>query len=229
MKKFIVMVIMAVVASTTVFAQSAYDLASQKRAQDKAYMKNINAKPSKDAKKQEKMMMKDGWRTMGSGGSIATMITRDQLLSYEQMSDGNGGVMNRYLQHSASAVAGSQSAAYAAARTACQTEIAAMLKTEIAAAAEHKIDNQQNSGINALTVDKFHQRVKSVIDGVLSDCQPGLNIYRMLPNYNYEVQMTISFDKQQIYTRLQEMKRQQLENEGDKDLDELLDAILSGF
>lgn len=227
MKKMIIMVLMAIVACTAVDAQSALDLAKQKKAQNKAYMELVNAKPSKAAKKRAKELMKEGWRPVGSGASIEHQITNDQLLAEELMADNNGNPMLRYLQHSATAVAGTQSAAFASARTACLLEIQSLIETQIAAAMEQKLDNAQSSAINAITVDKFHQRAKAIIDGVFTDGISGLNIYRVLRNNNYEVQVTISYDKQQVSSRLKLMLQRQLEMEGDADLNGIVDQILA--
>lgn len=227
MKKIIIMVLMAIMASTVVEAQTSIELAKQKKAQDKAYMELVNAKPSKDARKRAKDLTKQGWMPVGSGASIAHQITKDQLLAEELMADGNGNPMNRYLQHSATAVAGTQNAAYASARAACQIEIQALIETKIAAAMEQKLDNAQSSAINAVTVDKFHQRAKMIIDSVFTDGQQGLNIYRVLENKNYESQITISYDKQQVSSRLKKLLEKELEIEGDNDLNEIVDQALS--
>lgn len=227
MKKIMIMVLMAIVACTAVDAQSALDLAKQKKAQNKEYMGLVNAKPSKAAKKRAKELMKEGWRPVGSGASIEHQISNDQLLAEELMADENGNPMFRYLQHSATAVAGTQTAAFAAARTACLMEIQSLIETRIAAAMEQKLDNAQSSAINAITVDKFHQRAKAIIDGVFTDGLSGLNIYRVLPNNNYEVQVTISYDKQQVSSRLKMLLQRQLEMEGDAELNGIVDQILA--
>ena len=50
-------------------------------------MKLLNAKPSKDARKQEKTLIKEGWKVPAGGKTIAKQITEVQLLR-EERSDG---------------------------------------------------------------------------------------------------------------------------------------------
>ncbi len=226
MKKFIVMAIVALMACTTVSAQSSVELAKQQRELNDINMKMLNAKPSKDAKKQAKRLRKEGWLVPGSGKSIERQITSDQLLAEELMADDSGNPMRRYIQHSASAVQGTQNAAYAAARTACQVEIAAMIETKIAGALQQKFDGSQSSAINSITVDKFHQRAKGIFDAAITNALPGLNIYRVLPNKNYEVQVTLSFDKKQVAVQLKRELQKQLEIEGDEELNDIVDQAL---
>ena len=228
MKKMILLAAMALMASTATFAQSAIELAKQQRELNKINMQALNMKPSKDAKKQAKVLKKAGWLVPGSGKSIELQITADQLLAEELMADENGTPVKRYIQHSASSVAGTQNAAYAAARAACQSEIAAMIETKVAGAMKQKVDNAQTSAINATTIDKFHERVKSIIDASLTRALPGLHIYRVLKNNNYEVQMTLSFDKKEIEAQIKRNMQRELELEGDE-LDEILDEVELDF
>lgn len=226
MKKIIIMVLMAMMASTAVFAQSSVEMAKAQKELNEMNMKMLNAKPSRDAKKLAKQRAKEGWKVMGSGRSMESQITADQLLEIEVMADDSGNPMRRFIQHSTSAVAGTETAAYAAARTACQTEIAAMIETYVAGALEQKLDNAQSSAINAVTVDKFHQRAKAIIDACLRNTQPGLNIYRVLPNNNYEVMVTISYDKKQVAMALKQQLQKELEMEGDQELNDLVNGVL---
>lgn len=226
MKKFIVMVIVAMMASTTVFAQSSIELAKQQRELNEFNMKIMNAKPSKDAKKQGKLLRKQGWLVTGSGKSIEQQITSDQLLAEELMADLSGNPMRRYIQHSTTAVQGTLNAAYGAARLGCQVEIAAMIETKIAGAMQQKIDGSQSSAISSTTVDKFHQRAKAIFDTVITNAIPGLSIYRVLPNYSYEVEITLSFDKKQVAERLTKELQRQLEIEGDEELNSIVDQAL---
>lgn len=226
MKKTIIMVLMAMIACTAVFAQSSVEMAKAQKELNEINMKLLNAKPTKDAKKLAKQRVKEGWKIAGSGRSMESQITSDQLLGVEVMADENGNPIRRFIQHSATAIAGTQTAAYAAARAACQTEIASMIETFVAGAMEQKIDNAQSSAITAVTVDKFHQRSKSIIDACLTNMQPGLNIYRVLANNNYESMVTISYDKKQLAARLKQALQKELEIEGDKELNDLVDGVL---
>lgn len=61
MKKILVLLAVAFMGASAGYAQSAIELAKQQRELDKVNMDMLNAKPSKDAKKQAKQRTKDGW------------------------------------------------------------------------------------------------------------------------------------------------------------------------
>lgn len=228
MKKIIIMVVMAIATSSVAFAQSAAELARQQRELNEINMKLLNAKPSKDAKKQAKQLVKEGWLVPAGGKSIPKQITEVQLLGEELMADESGNPVKRYIIRSAQAVSGTFNTGVATARANAQVELSAMLETRIAAAMETKLDNQQNTAISVHTVEKFHERAKAIIDACLTNTQTLLSIYRLTPQNNYEVQVQIAFDKKELAARLKRRMQQELENEGDEDLNDIVDSVLKG-
>lgn len=227
MRKIILMMVMTISASVT-FAQSVSELAKQQRALNEINMRLLNMKPSKDARKQEKKLVKQGWLVPAGGKTIAKQITEVQLLGEVLMADENGNPVKRYLIRSSQAVSGSFNAGVAAARANAQVEIAAMLQTRVAAAMETKLDNQQTTSITANTVEKFHERAKSIIDACLTNTNTVLSIYRLTPQNNYEVQVQVAFDKKELSARLKRRIQQELEMEGDNDLNDIVDGVLKG-
>ena len=224
MKKIFIMLTVAMVATLT-FAQSAAELAKQQAELNAIHMKMLNAKPTKDAKKQAKELKKEGWTVPAGEKSIEQQITQSQFYSAELMTDENGGATKRFIMQTAVQTAGSYNAGYAAARANAQTELAAMLKTEIVAAMQTKLDNAQSSDINAVTVDKFNERARSIVDATLTNSIPTLVVYRRIQNHNFEVQVRIAFDKKELAARLKRNMQKQLETEGDI-LDVLVEEIL---
>ena len=79
-------------------------------------------------------MKNEGWTVPAGEKNIEQQITQSQLYSAELMTDENGGVTKRFIMQTAVQTAGTYNAGYAAARANAQTELAAMLKTEIVAA-----------------------------------------------------------------------------------------------
>lgn len=227
MKKLIIMMVMAVLSSASIFAQSAKELAKQQQELNEINMKLLNSKPSKDAKKQEKKLVKDGWQVPAGGKSIAKQITETQLLGEELMADEVGNPTKRYIIRSAQAIAGTFNAGVATARSNAQVELAAMLETKVAAALEGKLDNQQTSAITANTVEKFHERAKAIIDASLTNTRTVLSIYRVNMQNNYEVQVQVAFDKKELAARLKRNIQKELEQEGDEDLNGIVDYVLS--
>lgn len=228
MKKVLFMMVIAITTTSVAYAQSAAELAKQQKELNEINMKLLNSKPSKSARKEEKKLIKQNWLVPAGGKSIGKQITEVQLLGEVLMADENGNPVKRYIIRSSQAVSGSFNTGVAAARANAQVEIAAMLQTKVAAAMETKLDNQQNTSITATTVEKFHERAKSIIDACLTNTNTVLSIYRLTPQNNYEVQVQVAFDKKELSARLKRRIQQELEIEGDNDLNDIVDGVLKG-
>lgn len=225
MKKLFFTLIAAIACSMTLNAQSAIELAKQQRELNEISMKMLNAKPSKSAKKQAKEYKKEGWTVNAGDKDMERQITTSQLYGEELMVDENGSTTKRFIMQSGTQTAGSYNAGYAAARNQAQVELAAMIKTQIVAAMQTKLDNAQASSISATTVDKFNERTKSIVDESLTNAIPVLTIYRRLPNNLFEVQVRLAFDKKELTARLKRNMQKQLEEEGDE-LCKIVDDVL---
>lgn len=214
----------ALMIATTATAQTAMELARQQQELNAINMKMLNAKPTKQAKKQAKELKAEGWTVPAGDVDIAQQVTRSQLYSAELTTDESGNVTKRYIMQTAQQTAGTYNSGYAAARAAAQTELAAMLKTELVTAMQQKLDNSQNNALTATTIDKFNQRSRMIVDQTLTNAIPVLAIYRRLPNNNFEVQVRIAFDKKELIARIKRNMQQELEKEGDK-LYDIVDAV----
>lgn len=223
MKK-ILSFVAAIMIATTATAQTAMELARQQQELNAINMKMLNAKPTKQAKKQAKELKAEGWTVPAGDVDIAQQVTRSQLYSAEQTTDESGNVTKRYIMQTAQQTAGTYNSGYAAARAAAQTELAAMLKTELVTAMQQKLDNSQSNALTATTIDKFNQRSRMIVDQTLTNAIPVLAIYRRLPNNNFEVQVRIAFDKKELIARIKRNMEQELEKDGDK-LYDIVDAV----
>lgn len=223
MKK-ILSFVAALMIATTATAQTAMELARQQQELNAINMKMLNAKPTKQAKKQAKELKAEGWTVPAGDIDIAQQVTRSQLYSAELTTDENGNVTKRYIMQTAQQTAGTYNSGYAAARAAAQTELAAMLKTELVTAMQQKLDNSQSNALTATTIDKFNQRSRMIVDQTLTNAIPVLAIYRRLPNNNFEVQVRIAFDKKELIARIKRNMQQELEKDGDK-LYDIVDAV----
>lgn len=223
MKK-ILSFVAAIMIATTATAQTAMELARQQQELNAINMKMLNAKPTKQAKKQAKELKAEGWTVPAGDVDIAQQVTRSQLYSAELTIDESGNVTKRYIMQTAQQTAGTYNSGYAAARAAAQTELAAMLKTELVTAMQQKLDNSQSNALTATTIDKFNQRSRMIVDQTLTNAIPVLAIYRRLPNNNFEVQVRIAFDKKELIARIKRNMEQELEKEGDK-LYDIVDAV----
>lgn len=227
MKKMFFMLVAAMMCSMTMTAQSALELAKEQRKLNEVNTKMLNQKPTRDAKKQARKLKKDGWVVPVGEKTIEKQLTESQLLGEELMVDETGSPTRRYIQHTASQVAGTYNAGYAAARNAAIVELASNLKTQVAAAMQAKLDNSQTSSINAVTIDKFNERAKAIVDASLTNTRAVVAIYRVLRNNNYEVQVRLAYDKKELAASLKRKMQQELEMEGDE-LNDLVDEVIKG-
>lgn len=228
MNKIFITIALIMASTMTAMSQTAKELAKEQRELNEINMKLLNAKPTKDARKQEKQLKKQGWQVPAGAKTIGKQVTEVQLLGEELMPDNMGNPVKRYIIRSAQAVAGTYNAGVAAARANAQVELAAMLQTKVAAALETKLDNHQTSAITAQTVDKFHERAKAIIDACLTNTKMVLSIYRVTRQNNFEVQVQIAYDKKEISSRLKQKIHQELEKEGDEELNGIVDSVMSG-
>lgn len=228
MKKTIAMLVIAFAALTSANAQSAVELAKQQKELNKINMELLNSKVTKQAKKQAKRYEKEGWVVPAGSEDLEHQVNNVQLLRKELMADEMGNPTPRYIIQGGQSTSGTINTGVALARTNAQVELAAMLETRVAAALELKESNQQTSSITATTVEKFHERAKAIIDASLTNTRTMLTIYRELPNHNYQVQVQLAYDKKELYARLKRAMQQQLEIEGDEDLNGIVDDVLRG-
>lgn len=223
MKKILFFVATFMIAATAT-AQTAIELAQQQQELNAINMKMLNAKPTRQAKKQAKELKAEGWTVPAGDVDIAQQVTKSQLYSAELITDEDGNITKRYIMQTAQQTAGTYNAGYAAARAAAQTELAAMLKTELVSAMQQKLDNSQTDALSATTIDKFNERSRMIVDQTLTNAIPVLSIYRRLPNNNFEVQLRIAFDKKELMARIKRNMQRELEKEGDK-LNEVVDVV----
>lgn len=226
MKKFMILAIMAVMGVVTVSAQNPLDLARQQAEENAFYKKMLNMKPTKDAKKQAKQYKGEGWVVPVGEKSLELQITTSQMYAEELMLDEDGNRTKRYIQQDGMSTSGSYNVARSQARQNAQNEIAAMLRIQIATAIQSKLDNSQQSAINAVTVDKFNQRTKAIVDECLTNSIPVVAAYRRLANNYFEVMVRIAYDKKELMARMKRNMQKELEQEGDE-LIELVDEVIS--
>lgn len=225
MKCKVMMLLAAACVATAMQAQTASELAKQQMEQNSVYRKMLDAKPTKSAKKQAKEFKKEGWRVPAGAKSLEQQITESQIYGEALTVDENGSTIKRYMIQAGMQTAGSYNAGFAAARTAAMVELAGMLRTRIVAAMQQKLDNSQSQAITAVTIDKFNQRSKAIVDAELTRSILLLAMYRNTSNNLYEVQVRLAFDKKELAARLKRQMQKQLEAEGDE-LEELVDEVL---
>lgn len=224
MKKMISFLTMVAIATMS-FAQSATELAKQQREQNAEYMKLLNIKPSKSAKKQAKIYKKEGWEVPAGESDLAIQITKAELMGQELMKDEEGNVTNRYYMHTAIATSGTYNSGYTSVRANALVQVASMMKTQLVAAWKAKNDNNQNSSTSVISNDQITQRMGGIVDETITNAIPTVKMYRRIGN-NFEIQLQVAFDKKELSARLKRGMKEKLEEEGDQ-LNALVDEMLN--
>lgn len=225
MKKLVSILALAIMVAFGATAQTSAQLISQQNDLNKVLQQSLNAKPTKEAKRQAKELRREGWIVNAGCRSIENQIMDSHRLSAELMVDEYNNTTHRFIQHTAMSTAETYNAAFSAARANAQGEIAAMLETEIAAALQVALDNSEQNSLNAVSVDKFNQRLRGIVNQSMNNSYTVVQLYRRLPNNNFEVQVRIVYDKQDVANRIKNKMRQELETEGN----ELYEVINNGI
>ena len=98
-------------------------------------------------------------------------------------------------------------------------------QTNLIAAIETQLNNEGKSAIDAVSVDKFNQKARYIVDETLTNSIPMLTIYRRLPNNFFEVQVRLAFDKKNLIESLKAKMQKELEIEGNKLTDIVEQAV----
>ena len=194
MKKFIVLLLLVMSAANS-FALVSLECSN---GPDVTLLQNQKSQLSKDSKKMIKRLKKEGWMVPAGEKSMEQQILQSQLCDVEQIIDKDGSSINRYVCHTSVQTAGTFNTAYAAARTVALVELASMLTTDLVAAVESQLSNEQGSDMSATTKSKFSQQARSVVDATIKSAIPILVIYRKLSNNFFEVQVRLAYDMKKI-------------------------------
>lgn len=224
MKKILSIIAVVILAATSLFAQNQTkkpaDLAKLKAETAEVYKKSLKAKPTKEAKNEAKKLVKDGWTVQAGERSIEQQISATHVFREEVIMDENNNLTKRYIVQSGMNTAGTYNAAQAAARANAMVGLASLIKTQLGSAIENAIDNAQSTEITAVTVEKFHERSRAIVDQTLTFSLPVVTIYRR-SNNNFEVQVSLAYDRLEIMARIKRNMQKELEIEGD-----VLDTIV---
>lgn len=159
------------------------------------------------AKKEAKALTKEGFKTM-------RLPIQQQLEEYYMKAserDDKGSPV--YMQSTGTSVASTFNAARTAAMTSAKVQLASNLQSAIMAETKTSLANKQLSAEDAATLDQVMEKTTSQVAQRLGNVIVAKEFYRILPNKNYEVQLTLLYGKQNIKETLLDDLRQQLQQE----------------
>lgn len=210
--------------SSALFAQSDYkEFIKERKALDKYNKEQRNEKASKDARKQAKVLKKEGWKV--PAGSLPLEKQLDRLYAMQYEVDEN--FFPKFVKGEAQSVAGNYDAAKMQAVNLAKIELAGNISTEVAALVESRVANKQMNANDAVSTTESVMGAKNIIAQNIGQTIVALEVYKDLNNNNKEVRVVLLYNAAMAKNAAKQAIRKDLEEKGDK-LVEQLDQML-GF
>ena len=223
-KRIFTLAMAVFVASSVLMAQSDYkEFIKERKALDKYNKEQRNEKASKDARKQAKVLKKEGW--IVPAGSLPLEKQLDKLYAMQYELDEN--FFPKFIKGEAQSVGGNYDAAKMQAMNLAKIELAGNISTEVAALIESNVGNTQLDAGDAASTTESVMGAKNMIAQNIGRTIVGLEVYRELRNKNKEVRVVILYNAEMAKAAAKKAIKEEMEKKGDK-LVEQLDKML-GF
>lgn len=221
MKKIVILSLALAMSYGTVHAQSVKELAKQRKELREASKDELNRKATKAARKEAKMMKKEGWTTVPGALPIDRQLDKSYLMQYET----DETMYPKYIMGEAMSIGENYDAAKMQALELAKQNLAGQIQTEVTALVENTVANKQLSAEQAASVTQSVMASKNLISQSLGRVIPVVEVYRTLQNKNKEVLVRIAYNSAMAKEAAKQVVREDLERKGD-DLHKNLDRIL---
>lgn len=223
MKKLILLLVafLALSAGTT-YAQSAKELAKERKALVKQSRAELNDKASKAARKEAKKLKKEGWQTAPGALPLDKQLDKSYMMQYEQDDMG----YPKYLMGEAMSIGQNYDGAKMQALELAKQNLAGQIQTEVTALVENTVANEQLEPEEAATVTKSVMASKNLISQSIGRVVTVVEVYRTLPNKNKEIQVRIAYNSDMAKAAAKKAIKKDLESKGDE-LHGKLDKLLN--
>ncbi len=207
--------------SASASAQSAADLARERRELAKMTRAELNTKASKDARKAAKQAEKEGWQVAPGALPLTRQFDRVYLMQYEYDEAG----APKYLMGEAMSIGQNYDAAKLQAIELAKQQLAGQIESEIAALIDDNVANSQLESEEATSIVETVQASKTIIAQKIGRIVPVVECYRTKSNKNKEVRVVVAYNTRTAMSVAQQALRQALQQKGDQ-LHEKLDKML---
>lgn len=223
MKKMMIAAVVLLLAfgTTDCMAQSAKELAKERKELMKASKAELNEKASKAARKEAKSLKKDGWETAPGALPLEKQLDRSYMMQYEFDED----MFPKYLMGEAMSIGGNYDAAKMQALELAKQNLAGQIQTEVTALIENTVGNEQLNEEQAASVTKSVMASKNLISQSIGRTITVMEVYRTLKNKNKEVLVRIAYNSEMAKKAALKAVKEDLEKKGD-DLHNQLDNLL---
>lgn len=221
MKNLLILALVMVISSTTVFAQSAKDIVKERKELAKASKAELNSKASKAARKEAKKLKKEGWTTSPGALPIDKQLDRSYMMQYEYNED----MFPKYIMGEAMSIGQNYDAAKMQALELAKQNLAGQIQTEITALIENSVANQQLANEDASSLTQSIMAAKNLISQRIGRTIPVVECYRVKSNKNKEVLVRIAYNSQMAKAAAKRAVQEELKDKSE-DLHKKLDEIL---
>lgn len=157
---------------------------------DRFLNKQIKGKAIKDARKEAKRLKKEGFTTPVGKLPMDKQLEKSWQAQYEL--DKNGYPF--YLIATSRAVGGNQSSATMQATNLAKLNLAGQIESRVSQLIEAKVASNELDKGEAASINSIVSASKTVISNTLGRVIPLVEIYRILPNNNTEVMVTLGYN-----------------------------------
>lgn len=221
MKKAFFVIMTMLIACNISFAQTSVEIIRERQWLVKQAKKELEAKVSKDIRKEAKRLKKGGWVVSPGALPLEKQLERSYLMQYEY--DEN--FFPKYIMASAQSIGENYDAAKTTAVSLAKTNLAEQIQTEVTVLIENIVTNQQIAAEDALSLTETIKTSKSLINQSIGHVVTVVECYRVLDNKNREVLIRIAYDGKMAKEAAKRVLRQELERKGEKLRKELDQAL----
>lgn len=221
MKKLFLFIALSIVTSGVTFAQSAKELAKERKELMKASKAELNDKATKAARKKAKKLKKEGWTTAPGALPLEKQLDKSYLMQYEYDEE----MFPKYIMGEAMSIGGNYDAAKMQALELAKQNLAGQIQTEVTALIENTVANEQMEAEQAASITRSVMASKNLISQSIGRVVPVMEVYRTLPNKNKEVLVRIAYNSNMAKKAAKKAIKEDLEKKGD-DLHNKLDELL---
>lgn len=190
MRKIMIAILLYACILQPAVAQTAKDIAKERKELRKMSMSELKEKASKDARKEAKKLQKQGWMTAPGALPLEKQLDKSYLMQMEYDKD----MYPKYLMGEAISTAQNYDGAKMQALELAKQNLAGQIQTEITALIENSVANNQIEAEEATTVTKSVMASKNLISQSIGRTITVVETYRTLQNKNKEVLVRIAYN-----------------------------------
>ena len=202
-------------------AQTTKDIRKERQELHKASKSELNKKASKDARKEAKKLIKEGWVTVPGALPLEKQLDKSYMMQMEYDED----MYPKYLMGEAMSIGENYDAAKMQALELAKQNLAGQIQTEVTALIENSVANKQLANDEAVSVTQSIMGAKNLISQSIGRTITVMECYRVKSNKNKEVLVRIAYNGAMAKAAAKRAIQEEL-SEKSEEIHKKLDEIL---